>query len=352
MAAAGLILAIIAIVLSFIPCVGYLAFVPGILGIIFSAIGLSQSRQSRRGKWLALPGLVFSVTAAVWPFLFWFVVAGGVGIASTLGALAISLAGLDAAGIDNWEDLSAAPKTRTGIFAPHSVSSSGANRTPHSVSTRSGTTTSTIRTTTTTTTTIPLSAEEAEERRAIEAGIQALRNGAGQENPGIAWERVRMLRSRINQLAASGRLHEELDQAIVAVLDALAEPHYRRAEQLARAENYPEALEACDKALDIYSDEGRHPPFHAPDNVGSAVFDQANTFYERLQLWADPYRRFELRGIATSNDEGIANVYDHAIGDWFRVREGDRVGGFLVTKVDWRAKILELEANGEKVRLR
>jgi hypothetical protein len=52
----GLILGILATVISFIPCLGVYAIFPGIVGIILSLIGL---RQVKKG--LAIAGLICSV---------------------------------------------------------------------------------------------------------------------------------------------------------------------------------------------------------------------------------------------------------------------------------------------------
>jgi len=50
MAIVGLILGILGIILSFVPCIGVWAIVPGVLGIIFSALGMKKVE----GKGMAL----------------------------------------------------------------------------------------------------------------------------------------------------------------------------------------------------------------------------------------------------------------------------------------------------------
>ena len=52
----GLILGIIAALLSFVPCVGMWAIVPGFIGIIMSAIGLKHVK-----KGMAIAGLICSL---------------------------------------------------------------------------------------------------------------------------------------------------------------------------------------------------------------------------------------------------------------------------------------------------
>jgi hypothetical protein len=62
----GMILGILAVVISFVPCLGVYAIYPGIVGIIFSALGL---RKVKKG--MAIAGLVCSLLGtgiATWQF--------------------------------------------------------------------------------------------------------------------------------------------------------------------------------------------------------------------------------------------------------------------------------------------
>lgn len=79
MAITGMVLGIIALVLSFIPCAGwFLAFIPAVLGLIFSGIGLSQAaRSAGAGKKMAIAGLATSVLAFVLAPLMWFLLVRG-----------------------------------------------------------------------------------------------------------------------------------------------------------------------------------------------------------------------------------------------------------------------------------
>jgi len=65
MAIVGLIVGILGIILSFVPCIGVWAIVPGLLGVIFSALGMKKVE----GKGMAIAGLVLSIIAsgiAIW----------------------------------------------------------------------------------------------------------------------------------------------------------------------------------------------------------------------------------------------------------------------------------------------
>ena len=86
MAVAGLVLGIIAVVWVFIGrflCLGWLSLIFAILGLIFSIVGLSQSKSSGQGKGAAIGGLVTSILAIAIYLLSWVFLAGAIG---SLGA--------------------------------------------------------------------------------------------------------------------------------------------------------------------------------------------------------------------------------------------------------------------------
>ncbi len=58
---AGLVLGIIAAIVSFIPCLGTFALIPGIIGIILSAISMAQANKAGAAKGMAVAGLVCSI---------------------------------------------------------------------------------------------------------------------------------------------------------------------------------------------------------------------------------------------------------------------------------------------------
>lgn len=71
LAIAGLVLGIIALVFSFVPCLGMYAAVPGFIAIILSAIGLAQASKGGASKGLAIAALVISILAtsiAAWQY--------------------------------------------------------------------------------------------------------------------------------------------------------------------------------------------------------------------------------------------------------------------------------------------
>lgn len=68
----ALILGIIALLIAFIPCIGMLALIPGVLGIIFAIVGLNQAAQANAARGLVISALVISILgttiAVVWVF--------------------------------------------------------------------------------------------------------------------------------------------------------------------------------------------------------------------------------------------------------------------------------------------
>jgi len=66
----GLILGIITFMLGFIPCIGIIAIIPGILAIILSAVGLSQANRDNGARGINITALVVSIigvlVASLW----------------------------------------------------------------------------------------------------------------------------------------------------------------------------------------------------------------------------------------------------------------------------------------------
>ena len=62
---AGLVLGIIGTLVSFIPCIGTLAFLVGGIGVVLSAVGYSQARKNNGAKGLTLAGLILSIVGIV-----------------------------------------------------------------------------------------------------------------------------------------------------------------------------------------------------------------------------------------------------------------------------------------------
>ncbi|MES2681342.1 MAG: hypothetical protein V4635_15715 [Bacteroidota bacterium] len=58
---AGLVLGILAAIISFIPCLGTFALIPGIIGIILSAISMVQANKAAASKGIAIAGLICSI---------------------------------------------------------------------------------------------------------------------------------------------------------------------------------------------------------------------------------------------------------------------------------------------------
>jgi hypothetical protein len=85
MAVAGLVFGILAIVIAFVPCIGILAIIPAILGIIFSIVGLVKSRKTGQGKGMAVAGLILSILAIIWVPVLVFLILGGAAAAGAAG---------------------------------------------------------------------------------------------------------------------------------------------------------------------------------------------------------------------------------------------------------------------------
>jgi ascorbate-specific PTS system EIIC-type component UlaA len=58
---AGFVIGLIALIVSFIPCLGMYALVPGIIALIFSAIAFSQANSASAPKGLIIAALIISI---------------------------------------------------------------------------------------------------------------------------------------------------------------------------------------------------------------------------------------------------------------------------------------------------
>ena len=69
---AGFVIGLIALIISFIPCLGLYAFVPGIIALIFSIVALTQANRASASRGLIIAALVISSVATViasWQFV-------------------------------------------------------------------------------------------------------------------------------------------------------------------------------------------------------------------------------------------------------------------------------------------
>ena len=69
---AGFVLGLVALILSFIPCLGMWAFAPGALAVIFSVVALSQASSANAAKGLIIAALIISILGtaiASWQFV-------------------------------------------------------------------------------------------------------------------------------------------------------------------------------------------------------------------------------------------------------------------------------------------
>jgi len=76
MGIAGLVLGIIAAIFSFVPCLGMWAIVPGIVGVILSALAMKQAGAAGAPKGMAIGGLITSIVgiaiACYWIYVMYF----------------------------------------------------------------------------------------------------------------------------------------------------------------------------------------------------------------------------------------------------------------------------------------
>ena len=82
MGVAGLILGILAVITSFIPCFSFWAILFGVLAIIFGAVGLNQAKKKNGKKGLPKAGLILGIIGTAFALIWWFAFAGALAASS------------------------------------------------------------------------------------------------------------------------------------------------------------------------------------------------------------------------------------------------------------------------------
>lgn len=80
LAVAGLVVGIIALLFSFIPIIGVIAWILGPLAVVFGAVGISRANKGAPGKGMAIAGLILGIVSLLIA-LFW--VIGLIGAAAS-----------------------------------------------------------------------------------------------------------------------------------------------------------------------------------------------------------------------------------------------------------------------------
>ena len=78
MGVTALVLGILGVICSFIPCFGFFAIMFGALAIIFGAIGLSQAKKGGGAPGTPRAGLILGILSTVFTIIWWISFAGAV----------------------------------------------------------------------------------------------------------------------------------------------------------------------------------------------------------------------------------------------------------------------------------
>jgi lysylphosphatidylglycerol synthetase-like protein (DUF2156 family) len=76
MGVTALILGILGVICSFIPCFGLFAMLYGVLAIIFGAVGLNQAKKGGGSVKLPKAGLILGIVSLAFAVLWWVMFAG------------------------------------------------------------------------------------------------------------------------------------------------------------------------------------------------------------------------------------------------------------------------------------
>jgi len=79
----ALVLGILGVICSFIPCFGFFAIMFGALAIIFGAIGLSQAKKGGGSLGTPRAGLILGILSTVFTIIWWITVASAIAASAT-----------------------------------------------------------------------------------------------------------------------------------------------------------------------------------------------------------------------------------------------------------------------------
>lgn len=215
MGVAALVLGIIGLVLSFVPCIWWIGTILAVVGVILGIIGLVQSRTTHKGKWTALPGLVFSVTAVVWGPVLMFVFLGGLvslgGVTAKLGLDDLPIIGPDK------PDIVIKPLPPPPVTDPK--------------------------------------VEQAERR------VREARDRVGKSSLSFIWGKVREAHQAIDRVENTSerqRLEREADRIVIEALDREAQRLYDEARSAFERKEYERALELSKEVAEL--EQRSNPP--------------------------------------------------------------------------------------------
>ncbi len=80
----GIVLAVISLILAFIPCIGFVALLPAALALIFSIISIIQASNGYGSKGLGIGALIVSVISIFIALIWLTIIGGGVSILKDL----------------------------------------------------------------------------------------------------------------------------------------------------------------------------------------------------------------------------------------------------------------------------
>ena len=78
----GIVLGAVSMVVAFIPCIGVVALIPGVLAITFSIISITQANRGNGAKGLGIAALIVSILSVLLAVLWLMVIGGGSFIAN------------------------------------------------------------------------------------------------------------------------------------------------------------------------------------------------------------------------------------------------------------------------------
>lgn len=324
LAIVALVLGIVAIVISFIPCVGLLAFIPAVLGGIFGLIGLIMALRAKAGVGIAVAGMILSVLSVIWVPLCIFVILGGSFAAiSSLVPADILKPSAPSGQVVTSTDPRHPPRPKV---IPPSSPNAGPAPTPQP--------------------TPPASNAE----RQLQQKIAGLRAQAGGLPASELWQKVGELRAEVDRLGSTGAasLHQDLDMIVVNGLEAEAKKALENALRYYGRNDYKRTREACAEVRRVYESQAA-PRLREMDLPESDTVAQAGALLNEIDALLNPAATLTLGGIIDAGGSVTAFFTDNTTGETLRGKEGDQVGAFVIVSIDQRSRTVQLRNVDEQI---
>ncbi len=310
MAKASLILGIAALFASLLPSACWFAYLPAITALALAICALQKLPENKKGKWVALPGLVFSSTTIIWvPFFVFAIQSGALPLDEVFNLSLIESLGTSES--STWSGTASGGSGDSSSGFLDGMDFSFRRRDPKLK---------------------PLSEElNRLNKRIDELPFEEMQNEL---------KRIRQSAAEIENLSDRERLLKNIGSTASEATVVEAGKLYVKASQLYKEDRLDSAAKLCRQVVDLFKERG----FEAAQRP--RPLSAAEELLGTIEIARDPTKRFEVKGFMSVGDNSMVRVYDTSKRETVTLEEGDEIAGFKIEKIDQTAKMVVL-TNGD-----